>query len=380
MEGNHGNVEDSQTHGIQESVNYSEDFETTDATSATVYSEDFETISRATTRDETEYTTPSTQGTSNPSEGYSESSLDSDMPTTQLNSSRPASRSKSVVYSDTFVSQYTISDEDTETEAGSSTTSMRSGSSEFIWDDDDRDSVIYSESAKKIKLDTTSGRKNQKPDSEATKAAEQKYIAMKLNLLKGHCDRPTCDSRSSLQNQDESIKPPDNLQETRYMKKFIKHKLKLLCKINKNCTQKETETFTSPPHAYKQLGLSPLSDGDPVEKHGVASSRVHMLQLKNSINRMKIAAKTDIHEPRKCRDCIEQNKRLAEKCFVRRKTAQLDSKLLEVKLEERHIFCNDRVGLMGKALRDLPSLKSDLDTAMDQLLAPLAAQSSQKHS
>ncbi|KAJ8416758.1 hypothetical protein AAFF_G00326360 [Aldrovandia affinis] len=82
---------------------------------------------------------------------------------------------------------------------------------------------------------------------------------------------------------------------------------------------------------------------------------------------MKQAAGTELHQTSHCRACQESLAKLAQNTFIRRKKSQLESRLLQDKLQA-HLFEKDAICLVGELLRNIPKTSDDPSKIWQELV------------
>ncbi|KAL2077783.1 hypothetical protein ACEWY4_027287 [Coilia grayii] len=79
---------------------------------------------------------------------------------------------------------------------------------------------------------------------------------------------------------------------------------------------------------------------------------VNLLKMKAFREKLK-AAEMEFHDPQHCRSCQVKQAELAHDDFIRRKMTQLQSPLLEGKIQS-HWLNRNSICLIGEAVRELP--------------------------
>ncbi|XP_039622266.1 uncharacterized protein C8orf48 homolog [Polypterus senegalus] len=124
--------------------------------------------------------------------------------------------------------------------------------------------------------------------------------------------------------------------------------------------QQHQKTSTSGQTRQTEADDSNLKAVDSNLKCVVPEQIVRRLQMKSILEALKKATKVEMHEPQQCAACQGRQGELAEKNFIRIKTTQLESKLLQHRLEE-FIYTKDPVCIVGEMLRDIPKISTDSD-------------------
>ncbi|XP_062855803.1 uncharacterized protein C8orf48-like [Trichomycterus rosablanca] len=91
----------------------------------------------------------------------------------------------------------------------------------------------------------------------------------------------------------------------------------------------------------------------PVGDWCVPENIIWNIKMKTFREKLKQAANQDFHDPSRCRACTEKQADLALDSFIRKKTTQLQNRLLEEKIQT-HLQNHESVQLIAETLRDLP--------------------------
>ncbi|KAG7464892.1 hypothetical protein MATL_G00170430 [Megalops atlanticus] len=145
--------------------------------------------------------------------------------------------------------------------------------------------------------------------------------------------------------------------------------LKEFCrgKIRQVQSWQETDPPACRPQQSQQTASYPEQSGAlaccPVPRHFIS-----MLRLKSFTEEMKQAVMTELHQPSRCTLCQDKLAELAQDAFIRKKRTQLQSWLLQDKLNS-HLCNKDSICLVGEALRDIPKTSDDPSKIWQALLA-----------
>ncbi|KAG5263707.1 hypothetical protein AALO_G00267730 [Alosa alosa] len=90
----------------------------------------------------------------------------------------------------------------------------------------------------------------------------------------------------------------------------------------------------------------------------VPQQLLNLIRMKAFREKLKTAPEMELHDPQHCRSCQVKQAELARDDFIRRKTTQLLSPLLEEKIQS-HFLNRNSICLIGEVLRDLPRPSDD---------------------
>ncbi|XP_064184470.1 uncharacterized protein C8orf48-like [Anguilla rostrata] len=118
---------------------------------------------------------------------------------------------------------------------------------------------------------------------------------------------------------------------------------------------------TAPPAGRTQPSgqTAPRAEmAEPQDAGPVPTRFVSALRLKSFTEEMRKAVGTELHQPSRCGPCWESLARLAEDTFLRRKKSQLESGLLQDRLQA-HLLEKDTICLVGELLGDISKTSDD---------------------
>lgn len=101
---------------------------------------------------------------------------------------------------------------------------------------------------------------------------------------------------------------------------------------------------------------------DPVYKPDdillIPPQLVNLVKMKAFMEKLRKAAEEDLHNPQRCFCCEGKKAEHARVDFIKRKTTQLQTPLLQAKLQSHYLNRNS-ICLIGEVLRDLPRPTDD---------------------
>ncbi|XP_076071406.1 uncharacterized protein LOC143042822 [Mytilus galloprovincialis] len=107
-----------------------------------------------------------------------------------------------------------------------------------------------------------------------------------------------------------------------------------------------------------------------VTEYGLDPQIVEKLKIKNLITKMGNAAKCELHDPKRCRECREYEKELDEEAakrhFIRIKKSQIQKDITENQLE-KHIIRMNPINLIGELAKSLPRPTADPAEITEQM-------------
>ncbi|XP_063414623.1 uncharacterized protein LOC134696639 [Mytilus trossulus] len=107
-----------------------------------------------------------------------------------------------------------------------------------------------------------------------------------------------------------------------------------------------------------------------VTEYGLDPQIAEKLKIKNLISKMENAAKSDLHDPKRCRECREYEKELDEEAakrhFIRIKKSQIQKDITENQLE-KHIIRMNPINLIGELAKSLPRPTADPAEITEQM-------------
>ncbi|XP_041075780.1 uncharacterized protein C8orf48 homolog isoform X1 [Polyodon spathula] len=120
-------------------------------------------------------------------------------------------------------------------------------------------------------------------------------------------------------------------------------------------------------HREQQQSLPGSEQQETTLNCRIPEELVTRLQLKHIMKIVKQATEVEIHQPSMCSACLSKRAELARESFIQIKKTQLESVLLQEKLEENlyNRVCSqcysptDPICLVGEVLKDLPKLSDD---------------------
>ncbi|XP_041112056.1 uncharacterized protein C8orf48 homolog [Polyodon spathula] len=180
--------------------------------------------------------------------------------------------------------------------------------------------------------------------------AEEELAEKWMRVLKNK------DSFSTVSQARRSNAPPQRdvlefcSEESKAMKSYCREKIRKM-----GCWQKQSECCRP---REQQQSLPGSEQRETTLNCRIPEELVNRLQLKHIMELVKQAAEVEIHQPSMCSTCISKRAELARESFIQIKKTQLESVLLQEKLEE-NIYNRDPICLVGEVLKDLPKLSDD---------------------
>ncbi|XP_060065874.1 uncharacterized protein LOC132546183 [Ylistrum balloti] len=236
-------------------------------------------------------------------------------------------------------------------------------------DDDmtlDNDSYDYSYTFEEA--DTTKTEDPEKVRKEAellklTEEAKTSFAADMLSQLRQKRIRQT--DLSSLLAEGSTDKEKDIDWHT---SRYIKKKLRLLKQKNSATGVKNVGKSRQKSSGDKTLLAK--ERGQVVQDCGIDPALLDRLKLKNFIKRMEMAAKEDIHDPRKCKECRNHQLKIdaaaAQRNFVREKTRYIRQEIIEDRIQS-HLIQMGSLSLIGELARSLPKATQDPEDVLEQM-------------
>ncbi|XP_069129701.1 uncharacterized protein C8orf48 homolog isoform X2 [Argopecten irradians] len=149
--------------------------------------------------------------------------------------------------------------------------------------------------------------------------------------------------------------------------RYIKKKLRLL-KHKKSASAMKSKGKT--PQKPPDTAASTRKGGELIQDYGINPALMDRLKLKNFIKRMEIAAKEEIHDPRRCKDCrthqLKMDAAAAERNFVREKTRYIRQEIIEDRIQS-HLIQMSSLSLIGELARSLPRATQDPEDVLEKM-------------
>ncbi|XP_064637716.1 uncharacterized protein C8orf48 homolog [Lineus longissimus] len=120
---------------------------------------------------------------------------------------------------------------------------------------------------------------------------------------------------------------------------------------------------------YQQKSVPSAHDQILVENYGVSEGTVSRLKIQNLIDRMKQVASTEVHSPKKCRDCRHQIAQCKQDEYLKHKTAIARGKMVDERYES--LCAKDSLAIFGEMIGSLPKLSDDPEDVWERLMKPL---------
>ncbi|XP_058857239.1 uncharacterized protein C8orf48-like isoform X2 [Acipenser ruthenus] len=139
-------------------------------------------------------------------------------------------------------------------------------------------------------------------------------------------------------------------EESKAVKSFCREKIRKMGRW-----QKRSECCR---HREQQQSLPGSAQRETTLNCRIPEHLVTRLQLKHIMEIVKQATEVEIHQPSMCSACLSKRAELARESFIKIKKTQLESVLLQEKLEE-NLYNRDPICLVGEVLKDLPKLSDD---------------------
>ncbi|XP_060595377.1 uncharacterized protein LOC132749584 [Ruditapes philippinarum] len=162
----------------------------------------------------------------------------------------------------------------------------------------------------------------------------------------------------------------EEAEEDDYLKHFCRKKLKLL-KKKKLASEADDE---SEDDISGESVTSSSTQHRLLSDYGLPDSVLERAKITNILSAMKRAAKEEIHDPRKCRECRDMKSQLdeedARRQFVTAHAKRLKNKLMDAKVEE-HMLKMNSVSMIAELARTLPRSSEKPEKIFDQLFEPL---------
>lgn len=139
-------------------------------------------------------------------------------------------------------------------------------------------------------------------------------------------------------------------EESKAVKSFCREKIRKMGRWQKRseCCRDREQQQSLPGSAQRETTLNCR----------IPEHLVTRLQLKHILEIVKQATEVEIHQPSMCSACLSKRAELARESFIKIKKTQLESVLLQEKLEE-NLYNRDPICLVGEVLKDLPKLSDD---------------------
>ncbi|KAK1167569.1 hypothetical protein AOXY_G12368 [Acipenser oxyrinchus oxyrinchus] len=139
-------------------------------------------------------------------------------------------------------------------------------------------------------------------------------------------------------------------EESKAVKSFCREKIRKMGQW-----QKRSECCR---HREQQQSLPGSAQRETTLNCRIPEHLVTRLQIKHIMEIVKQATEVEIHQPSMCSACLSKRAELARESFIKIKKTQLESVLLQEKLEE-NLYNRDPICLVGEVLKDLPKLSDD---------------------
>ncbi|XP_026860763.2 uncharacterized protein C8orf48 [Electrophorus electricus] len=111
-----------------------------------------------------------------------------------------------------------------------------------------------------------------------------------------------------------------------------------------------------------------ITPKEAILEQNVPEHLVCMLRLKAFREEMRRGAEQDFHEPSRCTACLAKRADLALDFFMRNKKSQLQTHLLEDKIQD-HVCNKDTVCLLGEMLKYIPKPSDEPGEIWKKLLS-----------
>ncbi|XP_065931041.1 dentin sialophosphoprotein isoform X2 [Magallana gigas] len=192
--------------------------------------------------------------------------------------------------------------------------------------------------------------------------AEENFVATMITHIKQQPMRETDISVLI----DKELEGPEYEELDKHARKYIHKKMKVL---KKKLYTGDQDT-PSPENVNQWESKKTWSISD----YGVHPCILDKLRLHNFIQDMEKAANTEIHDPKKCRECRAHQSSLdaaaAERNFIRLKTREVRQREME-DAYHKHLVKMDSINLIADIARSLPRPTDDPENIEDQLFKGL---------
>lgn len=192
--------------------------------------------------------------------------------------------------------------------------------------------------------------------------AEENFVATMITHIKQQPMRETDISVLI----DKELEGPEYEELDKHARKYIHKKIKVLKK--KLYTGEQVTSSPENVNQWESKKTWRISD------YGVHPCILDKLRLHNFIQDMEKAAKTEIHDPKKCRECRAHQSSLdaaaAERNFIRLKTREVRQREME-DAYHKHLVKMDSINLIADIARSLPRPTDDPENIEDQLFKGL---------
>ncbi|XP_066505385.1 uncharacterized protein C8orf48-like [Hoplias malabaricus] len=109
---------------------------------------------------------------------------------------------------------------------------------------------------------------------------------------------------------------------------------------------------------HQERKCTSIIPAEPISDQSVPVRFVGTLKMKTFREEMRKGAQQDFHDPSRCKVCLAKQAEIAMNFFIRNKCSQLQTQLLEEKIES-HLYSRDTVCLLGELLQDMPKPSDD---------------------